>query len=64
MSRSLPLPIFPRTAHGLQFDVFDDAGNPKPGYEKPLLYLESLRKQDLRALAAHMDATLREMGVT
>ena len=64
MSRSLPLPIFPRTAHGLQFDVFDDAGNPKPGYEKPLLYLESLRKQDLRALDEHMDATLREMGVT
>ena len=49
---------------GLKFDVFDSAGKPKTGYEKPLQYLESLKKPELRALDEHMEATLREMGVT
>jgi len=49
---------------GLRFDVFDLNGNPRPGYEGPLRYLQGLRKQELRALDEQMEATLREMGVT
>jgi uncharacterized circularly permuted ATP-grasp superfamily protein/uncharacterized alpha-E superfamily protein len=49
---------------GLRYDVYDAAGDPRPGYEGPLRYLQGLRKQDLRALDEHMEATLREMGVT
>jgi uncharacterized circularly permuted ATP-grasp superfamily protein/uncharacterized alpha-E superfamily protein len=48
----------------LRYDVFDAEGNPRPGYEGPLHYLQSLRRPDLRALDEHMEATLREMGVT
>jgi uncharacterized circularly permuted ATP-grasp superfamily protein/uncharacterized alpha-E superfamily protein len=44
--------------------VYDASGNPRPGYAGPLHYLKSLRRQDLRALDEHMEATLREMGVT
>jgi uncharacterized circularly permuted ATP-grasp superfamily protein/uncharacterized alpha-E superfamily protein len=51
-------------AKGLRFDVFDAAGNPHPGYEGPLRYLQGLSRQGLRALDEHMEATLREMGVT
>ena len=57
-------PIIPRMVKGLQFDVFDPAGNPKPGYDGPLRYLQGLKKSELRALDEQMDATLREMGVT
>jgi uncharacterized circularly permuted ATP-grasp superfamily protein/uncharacterized alpha-E superfamily protein len=49
---------------GLRFDVYDADGNPRPGYEGPLRQLRGLRRQDLRALDDHMEATLREMGVT
>jgi uncharacterized circularly permuted ATP-grasp superfamily protein/uncharacterized alpha-E superfamily protein len=48
----------------LRYDVYDAAGNPRPGYEGPLQYLQGMRKQELRALDEHMEATLREMGVT
>jgi uncharacterized circularly permuted ATP-grasp superfamily protein/uncharacterized alpha-E superfamily protein len=64
VSRSLTHPHVPATVKGLRFDVFDAAGNPRPGYEGPLHYLQSMRRQDLRALDEHMEATLREMGVT
>jgi len=64
VSRSSPHPIISRTVKGLRYDVFDAAGNPRPGYEGPLRYLEGLRKPDLRALDDQMEATLREMGVT
>jgi uncharacterized circularly permuted ATP-grasp superfamily protein/uncharacterized alpha-E superfamily protein len=49
---------------GLRYDVYDADGNPRPGYEEPLRYLQGLRRQELRALDEHMEATLREMGVT
>lgn len=72
MSRSLtppiPKPRKPRpevvTSEGLRYDVYDGAGNPRPGYERPLQYLKNFRKQDLKELDEHMEATLREMGVT
>ena len=64
VSQSLSHPNAPRMANGLRYDVLDAAGNPRPGYEGPLRYLQNLRKQDLRALDEQMEATLREMGVT
>ncbi len=64
MSLRLPPPIIPRTVEGFRFDVYDPAGNPRPGYEGPLHYLQALRRQEIRALDEHMEATLREMGVT
>jgi uncharacterized circularly permuted ATP-grasp superfamily protein/uncharacterized alpha-E superfamily protein len=48
----------------LRYDVYDADGQPRPGYEGPLRYLQGMRKQELRALDQHMEATLREMGVT
>jgi uncharacterized circularly permuted ATP-grasp superfamily protein/uncharacterized alpha-E superfamily protein len=57
-------PTSHRQAKGLKFDVYDAAGNPRPEYQSPLRYLQSMRRQDLRALDEHMEATLREMGVT
>jgi uncharacterized circularly permuted ATP-grasp superfamily protein/uncharacterized alpha-E superfamily protein len=48
----------------LQFDVYDAAGNPRPEYQAPIRYLQSMRAQSLRELDEHMEATLREMGVT
>ena len=60
----MPHPPHSRPARGLRYDVFDSQGNPKPGYEGPLTYLEGLRRQDVRELDEHMEATLREMGVT
>jgi uncharacterized circularly permuted ATP-grasp superfamily protein len=48
----------------LRYDVYDADGQPRPGYEGPLRYLQGMRKQELRALDEHMEATLREMGVT
>jgi len=64
VSPSLSHPTTPHTAGGLWYDVYDAAGNPRPGYEGPLRHLQSLRKQDLRALDEQMEAALREMGVT
>jgi uncharacterized circularly permuted ATP-grasp superfamily protein/uncharacterized alpha-E superfamily protein len=64
VSRSLPPTIVSRTVKGLRYDVYDGQGNPRPGYEGPLRYLQDLRRHDLRALDQHMEATLREMGVT
>jgi uncharacterized circularly permuted ATP-grasp superfamily protein/uncharacterized alpha-E superfamily protein len=60
----MPHPTLPRSVTGLQHDVYDAQGNPRPGYEGPLRHLRELRNQDLRALDEHMEATLREMGVT
>jgi uncharacterized circularly permuted ATP-grasp superfamily protein/uncharacterized alpha-E superfamily protein len=60
----LPQLIVPQVVKGLEFDVYDSDGNPRAGYEGPLRYLQGLRKQELRALDEHMEATLREMGVT
>jgi len=64
VSRRPPQPIAPRIVKGLRHDVFETSGHPKPGYEKPLNYLQGLRAQELRALDEHMEATLREMGVS
>lgn len=64
MSRSLPHLITPRLVKGLRHDVYDAEGNPKPGYERPIRYLQGLKKPELRALDEQMEATLREMGVT
>jgi uncharacterized circularly permuted ATP-grasp superfamily protein/uncharacterized alpha-E superfamily protein len=50
-------------ANGMRYDVFDAEGNPRPGYERPLNYLQALKKPELRALDEQMEATLREMGV-
>ena len=59
-THSIPQPAL----KGLPYDVYDAAGNPKPGYEGPLRYLKSLRRTEIRALDEHMEATLREMGVS
>lgn len=64
MSRRSQRPIAPRAIGGLRYDVYDAAGAPRPGYEGPLRLLREMRKADLRALDEHMEATLREMGVT
>ena len=48
----------------MRYDVFDSDGNPRPGYDGPLRYLQHLRKTELRALDEQMEATLREMGVS
>jgi uncharacterized circularly permuted ATP-grasp superfamily protein/uncharacterized alpha-E superfamily protein len=64
VSRRLQRPNSPLDIKGLKYDVFDAAGNPKPGYEGPLRLLREMRRQDVRALDEHMEATLREMGVT
>jgi uncharacterized circularly permuted ATP-grasp superfamily protein/uncharacterized alpha-E superfamily protein len=64
VSRSLTHPIPQRLVRGLRYDIYDPDGNPRPGYEGPLAYLQGLRRPTLRALDEHMEATLREMGVT
>ncbi len=64
MTRTPLRPTASTAVRGLRFDVFDAEGNPRPGYERPLRYLEGLRKPEIRALDEHMEATLREMGVT
>ena len=64
VSRSLKHSKAPRAVTGLQYDVFDSAGAPRPEYVAPLHYLQALRRPDLRELDEHMEATLREMGVT
>jgi uncharacterized circularly permuted ATP-grasp superfamily protein/uncharacterized alpha-E superfamily protein len=57
-------PRAPRAVRGLQHDVFDSDGEPRPGYARPLQYIEGLKRPDLKALDERMEATLREMGVT
>ena len=64
VSRTPSRPTENPSIRGLRFDVYDSAGNPRPGYERPLEYLKGLRKPEVRALDEHMEATLREMGVT
>src|SRR5437870_2809431 len=45
-------------------EVFDPRGQPRPGYERPLRFLQKLRAAEMRALDERMEATLREMGVS